>query len=35
MTVENKKRISMNYREIAHNERQATRDNFLAYEQGM
>jgi hypothetical protein len=34
ITMENKKRVSMNYKEIAHKERQATRDNFLAYEEG-
>ena len=32
--MENKKRVSMNYKEIAHKERQTARDNFLAYEQG-
>ena len=34
ITMENKKRVSMNYKEIAHKERQATRANFLAYEEG-
>ena len=34
ITMENKKRVSMNYKEIANKERQATRDNFLAYEEG-
>ncbi len=32
--MENKNRVSMNYKEIAHKERQTARDNFLAYEQG-
>lgn len=32
--LEDKKRVSLNYREIAHKERQETRQNFLAYEEG-
>jgi hypothetical protein len=33
-TISNSTRLSLNYRETMHKEKQQTRDNFLAYEQG-